>query len=309
MTDQAFLAWGWRIPFLVSVVLIALGLYVQLRLEDTAAFRELRALKERRDAEAAAERARRSGIGIDAARAELAAERQPSPVLEALRAYPKQIALAAGSFVAAQVTFYILVAFVIAYGSGPSGLGIPRGTMLVGVLIGAVVMIPGVIVSAILSDRYGRRGVIMLAAAALALWGFALFPLIDTRSLLWISVGIGVGQSLVGAMYGPQAAFFAEIFETRVRYSGASLGYQLGGILGGGLAPIIATALLARYGNTTGISVYIALACLVSFVSVWWLKETYRNTAARTGSAGIADSTSAPHAKRYACRTRSNRCR
>ena len=277
MTDQAFLAWGWRIPFLVSVVLIALGLYVQLRLEDTAAFRELRALKERRDAEAAAERARRSGIEIDAARAELAAERQPSPVLEALRAYPKQIALAAGSFVAAQVTFYILVAFVIAYGSGPSGLGIPRGTMLAGVLIGAVVMIPGVIVSAILSDRYGRRGVIMLAAAALALWGFALFPLIDTRSLLWISVGIGVGQSLVGAMYGPQAAFFAEIFETRVRYSGASLGYQLGGILGGGLAPIIATALLARYGNTTGISVYIALACLVSFVSVWWLKETYRN--------------------------------
>jgi MFS family permease len=195
-----------------------------------------------------------------------------------VRTYPKQIALAAGSFIAAQVTFYILVAFVIAYGSGASGLGIPRSTMLVGVLIGAVVMIPGVIVAAVVSDRHGRRGVIMLAAAALALWGFALFPLIDTRSLLWISVGIGVGQVLVGAMYGPQAALFAEIFETRVRYSGASLGYQLGGILGGGLAPIIATALLARYGNTTGISVYIALACLVSFVSVWWLKETYRNT-------------------------------
>jgi len=278
LTDQAFLAWGWRVPFLVSVVLIALGLYVQLRLEDTAAFRELRALKERRDAEAAAERARQSRIGIEAARAELAAERQPSPVLEAVRTYPKQIALAAGSFIAAQVTFYILVAFVIAYGSGASGLGIPRSTMLVGVLIGAVVMIPGVIVAAVVSDRHGRRGVIMLAAAALALWGFALFPLIDTRSLLWISVGIGVGQVLVGAMYGPQAAFFAEIFETRVRYSGASLGYQLGGILGGGLAPIIATALLARYGNTTGISVYIALACLVSFVSVRWLKETYRNT-------------------------------
>ena len=278
LTDQAFLAWGWRVPFLVSVVLIALGLYVQLRLEDTAAFRELRVLKERRDAEAAAERARQSRIGIEAARAELAAERQPSPVLEAVRTYPKQIALAAGSFIAAQVTFYILVAFVIAYGSGASGLGIPRSTMLLGVLIGAVVMIPGVIVAAVVSDRHGRRGVIMLAAAALALWGFALFPLIDTRSLLWISVGIGVGQVLVGAMYGPQAAFFAEIFETRVRYSGASLGYQLGGILGGGLAPIIATALLARYGNTTGISVYIALACLVSFVSVRWLKETYRNT-------------------------------
>jgi len=278
LTDEAFLAWGWRIPFLVSVVLIALALYVHLRLEDTAAFRELRALKERRDAEAAAERARRSRIAIEAARTELAAERQPSPVLEAVRTYPKQIALAAGSFIAAQVTFYILVAFVIAYGSGASGLGIPRVTMLAGVLIGAVLMIPGVILSAVVSDRHGRRGVIMVAAAALALWAFALFPLIDTRSLLWISVGIGVGQTLVGAMYGPQAAFFAEIFETRVRYSGASLGYQLGGILGGALAPIIATALLARYGNTTGISVYIALACLVSFVSVWWLKETYQST-------------------------------
>ena len=202
LTDQAFLAWGWRVPFLVSVVLIALGLYVQLRLEDTAAFRELRALKERRDAEAAAERARQSRIGIEAARAELAAERQPSPVLEAVRTYPKQIALAAGSFIAAQVTFYILVAFVIAYGSGASGLGIPRSTMLVGVLIGAVVMIPGVIVAAVVSDRHGRRGVIMLAAAALALWGFALFPLIDTRSLLWISVGMEWGKCSSGRCTG-----------------------------------------------------------------------------------------------------------
>jgi MFS family permease len=277
VTDEAFLAWGWRLPFLVSVVLIGLGLYVQLRLEDTAAFRELRALKQRRDADAAVERAAQSGIGFEAARAQLDAERQPSPVLEALRAYPRQIALAAGAFVAAQVTFYILVAFVIAYGSGASGLGIPRSTMLTGVLIGAMVMIPGVIVSAMISDRYGRRGVIMLSAVALAAWGFVLFPLIETRSLVWISVAIGVGQVLVGGLYGPLAAFFAEIFATRVRYSGASLGYQLGSIFGGALAPIIATALLASTGDTTAIAVYIALACLVSLVSVWWLKETYRN--------------------------------
>jgi MFS family permease len=277
LSDDAFLAWGWRLPFLVSVVLIGLGLYVQLRLEDTAAFRELRALKEQRDADAAASRALTSGIGAEAARAQLDADRQPSPVLEALRAYPRQIALVAGAFVAAQVTFYILVAFVIAYGSGSSGIGIPRATMLTGVLIGAVLMIPGVILAAMLSDRYGRRGLIMLSAALLAVWGFAIFPLIDRGSLAWISLAIGVGQILVGGMYGPQAAFFAEIFETRVRYSGASLGYQLGGILGGGLAPIIATALLASTGGTTAISVYIALACLVSIVSVWWLKETYRN--------------------------------
>ncbi len=277
VSDPAFLAWGWRVPFWLSIVLVGLGLYVQLRLEDTAAFRQLRDLKEQRDADAARAHAARRGISLEAARTELAAERQPSPVLEAFRAYPRQIALAAGSFIAANVTFYILVAFVIAYGSGASGLGIPRATMLTGVLIGALVMIPGVILSAVVSDRLGRRGVIMLGAAALALWGFALFPLIETRSLLWISVGIGVGQTLVGMMYGPQAAFFAEIFETRVRYSGASLGYQLGSILGGALAPIIATALLAKQGGTTGISVYIAVACLVSLASVAWLKETYRS--------------------------------
>jgi MFS family permease len=277
VSDQTFLDWGWRLPFLASVVLIALALYVQLRLEDTAAFRELVARKEQRDAQAAAEHARRTGIGIDAARAALAAERQPSPVLEALKTYPREIALAAGSFIAAQVTFYIHVAFVIAYGSGASGLGIPRSAMLAAVLIGSAVGIPSVIVAAMLSDRYGRRRVMMLGAALMAVWGFALFPLIDTRSLVWISVGIGVGQVLVGAMYGPQAAFFAEIFSTRVRYSGASLGYQIGSILGGAFAPVIATALLARQGNTTGISLYIAIACLVSLASVWWLKETYRN--------------------------------
>ena len=276
VSDAAFFAWGWRVPFWLSIVLVGLGLYVQLRLEDTAAFRQLRDLKEQRDADAARAYAARRGISFEAARTELAVERQPSPVIEAFRAYPRQIALAAGSFIAANVTFYILVAFVIAYGSGPSGLGIPRATMLTGVLIGALVMIPGVILSAVVSDRLGRRGVIMLGAAALALWGFALFPLMETRSLLWISVGIGVGQTLVGVMYGPQAAFFAEIFETRVRYSGASLGYQLGSILGGALAPIIATALLVKQGGTTGISVYIAVACLVSLASVASLKETYR---------------------------------
>jgi MFS family permease len=276
VSDEAFLAWGWRVPFVASVVLIGLGLYVQLRLEDTAAFRELKAAKNRRDEELAREHARRDGVTVEAARVTLAAERQPSPVLEAIRTYPKQIALVAGTFIAAQVTFYILVAFVIAYGSGAMGLGIPRGTMLAAVLIGAVVMIPAVIAAATLSDRLGRRGVIMTGAAAHALWGFALFPLIETGSLLWIAAGIGVGQVMVGMMYGPQAAFFTEIFGTKVRYSGASLGYQLGAILGGALAPVIATALLARQGSTIGISVYIAVACAISMISAWLLDESYR---------------------------------
>jgi MFS family permease len=110
----------------------------------------------------------------------------------------------------------------------------------------------------------------------LGLWAFALFPLIETRSFLWISVAISVGQVFVAMMYGPQAAFFAEMFSTKVRYSGASLGYQLGAIFGGAFAPLIATGLLAKFGNSFAISVYIAAACTISFVSALMLKETYQ---------------------------------
>jgi metabolite-proton symporter len=248
VSPQAFMSWGWRVPFILSIVLIGLGLWVQLRLEDTVAFRRLKD-----------------------------APRHRSPVLAALTTYPRQIALAAGAFMATQVTFYILIAFILAYGSNAGGLGVPRGTMLAAVLIGAIVMIPALLVSAAISDRYGRRGIYMAGALLLGLWGFALFPLVDTGSFLWITVAISVGQSLVAMMYGPQAAFFAEMFSTEVRYSGASLGYQLGAIIGGALAPIIATALLAEFGSTFGISVYIAVACAVSLVSVLLLTETYRN--------------------------------
>jgi MFS family permease len=115
----------------------------------------------------------------------------------------------------------------------------------------------------------------MLGAALLAVWAFVLFPLIDTGSFLWITVAVCVGQLLVGMMYGPQAAFLAELFSTHVRYSGASLGYQSGAILGGALAPIIATALLATYDSTIGISIYIAIACAVTILSVYLLTETH----------------------------------
>jgi metabolite-proton symporter len=274
LSQEAFMAWGWRVPFILSIVLIALALWVQLRLEDTPAFRQLRQAK-RADSSATAEKAP-SGNTV-------AAANRPSPVLEALRTYPRTIALAAGAFMATQVTFYILIAFILAYGSNPAGLGLPRSTMLAAVLIGAVVMIPALVISAAISDRYGRRRIYMAGAVLLGLWGFAVFPLVDTGSLLWISVAIGVGQAFVAMMYGPQAAFFAEMFSTKVRYSGASLGYQLGAIFGGALAPIIATALLAEFHSTLGISMYIAIACAITFVSVLMLTETYRNDLHETG--------------------------
>jgi MFS family permease len=261
VSPESFMSWGWRVLFLVSVVLVGLGIYVQLTIEDTEAFRELLRLKREREARQPA----------------LAAQPQPSPVLEALRTYPKQIALAVGAFMAVQATFYILVTFVVAYGSNPAGLALPRTTMLAAVLIGAVVMVPSLLAAAAYSDRHGRRGVYMAGAALLGLWAFVLFPLIETRSFLWITVAISVGQVFIAMMYGPQAALLSELFNTRVRYSGASLGYQIGAVLGGALAPLIATAILARTGSTFGISVYIAITCLVTLISTLLLDETSRH--------------------------------
>ena len=257
------MAWGWRIPFIASIALIALSLYVQLRLEDTPAFRELQARRQ-------AARVNSTDRGVE----RMVTDR--SPVLEALTTYPKQIALAAGAFLGVQVTFYILITFVIAYASNPSGLGLPRTTLLTAVLISSVVQIPALFIASIYSDRHGRRGIYMLGAVLLGIWGFILFPLVDTGSFLLITLAVCVGQVIIGMMYGPQAAFLAEMFSTQVRYSGASLGYQLGAILGGGMAPIIATVILATYGSTIGISIYIAIACALTLLSVFLLDENHQ---------------------------------
>jgi MFS family permease len=256
LSEADFMAWGWRVPFILSVLLVGVALYVQLRLEETDAFKRLRELS-------------RAGETASSPR-----KKATSPVLLAIRTHPKQILLAAGAFLSIQVAFYILVAFVLAYGANREGLTVSRDTMLTGVLVGAFAMIPVVFISGAVSDRFGRRGIFMAGCVLTGLWGFALFPLLDTGSLLWICVGIGVAQVFVGMMYGPQAAFFAELFSTEMRYSGASLGYQIGAITGGALAPMIATALLVEFGSGFAVSTYIAIASLLSLISVALLTET-----------------------------------
>ncbi len=258
VSEEAFLQWGWRIPFISSVVLIGISMYVQLHMEDTDAFKELQALREKQEAEAP-----------------VSAPVRRSPVLEAIAKYPKRIALAAGAFLSVQVAFYILIGFVLAYGTDTNGVAMTRDQMLFAVLLASAIQVPTQFVAAAYSDRNGRRGIFMLGAILTGIWAFALFPLIDTGNFWLIVLGISGGLGFLGMMYGPQAAFFAELFSTEVRYSGASLGYQVGAIFGGAFAPTIATILWKEY-DIVWVSVYIAIASLLSLISVILLTETYK---------------------------------
>jgi MFS family permease len=249
IAPEAFQAWGWRIPFLLSIVMIGLALYIQLKLEDTPAFRKL---AESDGGKPAPER---------------------SPVLQVLRSHPRQILLAGGAFIASNGCFYINITYSVAYATAT--LHLERSVVLAAVLIGSLTMIPLLLLFASLSDRWGRRGLFMAGAALSGLWAFAFFPLLQTGSLPLIILAEVVALAVMSMMYGPQAAFFAELFSTKVRYSGASMGYQLGAILGGGFAPIVATALFAEYGSTLPISAYMAALCVISFVSVLLLTETH----------------------------------
>lgn len=266
ISDESFMSWGWRIPFLASVILIGISMYVQLHLEETPAFKELEENKLKQQASASA--AETVDI-VDSMQVDV----NRSPVLEALRLYPKRIALAAGAFISIQVTFYILIAFVVAYGTDASGLGLPRSTMLSAVLIASVVQVIVQFIAASYSDRHGRKGVYLAGAVLLGLWSFALFPLIDTGNYLLIILAISGGLSFLAMQYGPQAAFYTELFSTQVRYSGASLGYQIGAILGGAFAPSIAVLLWKEFGIIY-VSVYIFLAALITIGSVLMLTET-----------------------------------
>jgi MFS family permease len=252
-TEESFLSWGWRIPFLISFVLVIISMYIQLKLEDTKAFKELEAIK--------------------ASDTSSTKEIKSSPILEALKRYPKRISLAAGAFLSIQVTFYILVAFVLAYGVQTTELS--RNDLLTAVLIGSAIMVPMQFMFSDYSDKNGRKGIFMLGAIFTALWAFALFPLIDTGNFYLVILGVTGGLVFLGMMYGPQAAFFAELFSTEVRYSGASLGYQIGAIIGGSFAPTIATLLWKNY-DIFWVSVYIAFASLLSLLSVYFLTETYQ---------------------------------
>lgn len=256
VSEEAFMSWGWRVPFIASVILIGISMYIQLHLEETEAFKELEAAQKSQHADDSAKPAVRR-----------------SPVIEALVKYPKTIALAAGAFLSIQVCFYILIGFILAYGSDPGGAAMSRTDVLAAVLIASAIQIPFQTMAASYSDRHGRRGVFMFGALLMGIWSFVLFPLVDTGNFILAIIGISGGLGALGMMYGPQAAFYTELFSTEVRYSGASLGYQIGAIVGGAFAPTIATILWTEYA-IIWVSVYMAIASLASLLCVWRLTET-----------------------------------
>ena len=254
VSDEFFNTWGWRIPFLASAVLILVSMYIQLNLEDTKAFKEL---------------AMHRNENQDDAQTAI----QKSPIIEAVRKYPKRIMLAAGAFINIQVTFYILIAFLLAYGVQSAKMA--RDDMLTAVLIASAIMVPMQFLFSSYSDRNGRRGIFMLGAILSGLWAFAIFPLVDTGNFWLITLAVSGGMVFLAMMYGPQAAFFTELFSTEVRYSGATLGYQFGAIIGGAFAPTIAVKLWTEL-DIFWVSVYMSCSALVTLLSVMALTETYQ---------------------------------
>ena len=252
VSEEFFNTWGWRIPFLASAVLILISMYIQLNLEDTKAFKALATNSNNKSNE----------------------QVQRSPVLEAIRRYPKRIMLAAGAFLSVQVTFYILIAFMLAY--GVSSANMERDDMLTAVLIGCAIMVPLQFMFSAYSDRNGRKGIFMLGAILSGVWAFAIFPLVDTGNFWLIVLALAFGLIFLAMMYGPQAAFFTELFSTEVRYSGATLGYQFGAIIGGAFAPTIAVKLWSDF-DIFWVSVYIAFASMLTLISVMLLTETYKS--------------------------------
>ena len=252
VSEEFFYTWGWRIPFLASVVLILISMYIQLNLEDTNAFKELVSKKELLEEKVI----------------------QRSPIIEAVSKYPKRIALAAGAFLSVQVTFYILIAFMLNYGVETTNMS--KDDMLSAVLIGSAIAVLLQFVFSSYSDKHGRKGIFMLGAILTGIWAFAIFPLVDTGNYWLIVLSITMGLTFLAMMYGPQAAFFTELFSTEVRYSGATLGYQFGAILGGAFAPIIAVMLWKNFG-IFWVSIYIACAALLTLLSVMALTETYKS--------------------------------
>jgi MFS transporter, MHS family, shikimate and dehydroshikimate transport protein len=257
LPDEQFFAWGWRLVFLVSIVLVAIGLYIRLQILETPAFTRVRETQEEAQV----------------------------PFTELLRTQPKELLLGMGTRWIEGLVFNAYGVFIISYVTGQ--LELPRTTALIGVTIAAALGVVLVPVYGALSDRFGRRVVYGAGAALFGLFAFPSFLLINTQQpvLIWLSIGTTLGL-IYPAIYAPLAAFWSELFSTRVRYTGVGSVYQFSGIFASGLTPSIATLLLGYAGGAPWLFVgYMVLVTLISLTAVYFSPETYRRDIVQTTSA------------------------
>ena len=243
VSGDAFLRWGWRVPFLLSTVLVGVGLYIRLGILETPKFAAL--VVERRTAN--------------------------RPVLEVLRDHPREILVSVLLRIVPQASSYIFMIFVFSYGT--TILGISRDFLVTAVLVGAILACFAIPLFGFVSDRIGRRRMYLIGIVATAIFAFVYFAMLDTR---WPSlVFLAIAASLItgAAMWGPEAALLAEMFQGRLRYSGASIGYHFASLFAGGPAPLIATALLARYHTGMAVALYLLACAVVSFVATLFVQD------------------------------------
>jgi MFS family permease len=240
--DQ-FLTWGWRIPFALSIILVGIGLWIRLGILETPVFQEL----------------------LDKKKIENA------PTLEVIKKQPKEILLSALLRMSEQAPFYIFTAFVFAYAVGT--LKMERGFILNAVIVAALVSFITIPLSGYISDRIGRRTMYLIGVVAMGVYGFIYFGLLDPAYPTGVFIAIVVSLIPHDMQYGPQAALIAEAFTPRLRYSGASLGYQLASIIAGGPSPLIAAYLFATYKSGFSIAVYIAICAVISFIAAWMMPD------------------------------------
>ncbi len=257
MSEESFLSWGWRIPFLFSILLVAVGFVIRMKIEESPTFREVK---------------------------ETGAESK-MPIIEVLKTHPGNVLRAMGMRIAENGIFYISTAFVLVYGVQQAGL--ERNTVLTAVIIAAAIGLLSTPFWGAMSDRFGRKAIYLGGALFSLVFSFFFFRMIDTQITLMVYLAVilavNVGHDM---MYGPQAAYFSELFGTKVRYSGASLGYQLASVLAGGLSPLIAVALLAaNNGDPLWVILYMAGLSLITVIATVLSPETYKEDLSARGRA------------------------
>ncbi|MFE2918335.1 MFS transporter [Kitasatospora indigofera] len=250
-SESTFLSWGWRVPFLLSALLVLVGMWIRLSVDESPLFQQALAKAQARKASQQAE--------------------QP-PLVAVLRHHWREVLVAMGARMAENISYYVMTTFVLAY--AVTHVHLPKQTALNAVLVASAIQFALIPLFGALSDRVGRKPVYLVGAVGVGVWAFVFFTLVDAKSFGSLLLAVTIGLVFHSMMYAPQAAFFSELFATRMRYSGASIGAQFASVAAGAPAPLIATALLKDYGSSTPISVYVAIAAVITVLAVLCAKET-----------------------------------